>query len=343
MKAGALLAAVLSLGAATAQTSDDGRLEELEEVVVTGRMPGPPLWKVSNGANTLWILPLIDAYPRQMEWQSARVEQLIAQSQEYIDRPRALRGIATMNPLALVRAARSMNRSTRLPEGTTLEDVLPADLYQRFVALKSRYVPRDRDIERLTPMAAARVLQESVLEREGLELMLYNRIDSPPVIASQVNRWVKRNKRIRRTTPTHARTNRVSYGEFGTIGKVLKEASESTEFTAWEAACFEKFLAYFESGIEPVKRRANAWAQGHTSDLVNPTPLFGGSNACRNPPVLAADSTALAKLRKQNAALAESLADDGVESVRISKERWLSAAEAALEKQCHHILDARCQ
>jgi hypothetical protein len=30
--------------------------ETLDEVVVSGEQPGPGLWQVKNGANTLWIL-----------------------------------------------------------------------------------------------------------------------------------------------------------------------------------------------------------------------------------------------------------------------------------------------
>src|SRR5690606_5397297 len=77
--------AALSLSAiAHAQQARDTVPQELEEIVVVGRVPGPPLWKVTNGEHVLWILPLADFYPRRMEWDSMRVEGLIAGSQEYI-------------------------------------------------------------------------------------------------------------------------------------------------------------------------------------------------------------------------------------------------------------------
>lgn len=37
---------------------EESALDELTEVVVTGRFPGPPLWKVSKDDHVLWILPL---------------------------------------------------------------------------------------------------------------------------------------------------------------------------------------------------------------------------------------------------------------------------------------------
>ena len=73
---------------AQAQVTGAESLEVLEEVVVVGRLPGPPLWKVTNGEHVLWILPLVNLYPKKMEWESTRVEALIAGSQEFIFMPR---------------------------------------------------------------------------------------------------------------------------------------------------------------------------------------------------------------------------------------------------------------
>jgi hypothetical protein len=40
--------------------------DDVEIIVVTGRRPGPPLWTISNGDNTLWILPLVSTVPKDM-------------------------------------------------------------------------------------------------------------------------------------------------------------------------------------------------------------------------------------------------------------------------------------
>jgi hypothetical protein len=64
-------------------------LDELQEVVVRGLLSWSPLWRVSSGEHVLWILPLIDACPGKMEWESDRIKALISQSEEFIDGPSA--------------------------------------------------------------------------------------------------------------------------------------------------------------------------------------------------------------------------------------------------------------
>jgi hypothetical protein len=105
----ALLMAVLTQMNAFAQSVNTERVEPLEEVVVTGRVPGPPLWKVSKNGHVLWILPQLDLYPKKMKWDSERVEKLIGESQEFISRPGVTNGFATANPFLVARLLPLMN------------------------------------------------------------------------------------------------------------------------------------------------------------------------------------------------------------------------------------------
>ncbi len=305
--------------------------DELEEVVVVGRLPGPPLWKVSRGEHVLWVLPLIDAYPKKMEWESARVEALIGKSQEYIERPRTYRGLSSGNPFTFVRAMTLFGRPRQLPDRQKLVDVLPAELHQRFSQLKARYLPRDREIEKLRISAAGARLQKEILERENLETLRYNHSGSPELIASKLNKWIKRNKAIRRTSPTHGVSHSISSGDLKLAAKAIEEVSTSEAFASWEVACLEKTLAYFEKDIGVVKKRANAWARGRVDDLIDPAPLQGRGDACNNPPAVPEGSPAMAKLQREAPELSALLLDDRAESERLSRDRWLAAAETALE------------
>ncbi|HUG72608.1 MAG TPA: TraB/GumN family protein [Steroidobacteraceae bacterium] len=330
LRASLLLTAAVAQPAALAQVAGTESLEELEEVVVVGRLPGPPLWKVTNGDHVLWILPLINMYPKKMEWESARVEALIAQSEEYIERPRAVQGISTANPLTLLRVAGLARRGPRLPDGQTLADVLPAELHRRYSVLKARYLPRNTSIETMTISAAGGQLQRQILDQENLETLSYNRVDSPQLITDKLRQWLKRNKTIRRTNPTHGTMHAISGKDIKMVRNALEEASTSAAFGSWEAACFEKIVAYFENDLEPVKKRANAWAQGQADDLIDPTPLRGRSDACSKPPVVPEGNPAMAKLRNENPGLVAMLNNDRSDAERISREKWLAAAEAAL-------------
>jgi hypothetical protein len=298
--------------------------------VVTGRLPGPPLWKVSKNHNVLWILPLIDAYPKKMEWDSARVESLIAQSQEYIERPLAYRGLGTANPITLVRLSRLSRRPQTLPNKQKLDDVLSPELYGRFHSLKDRYLPRDKEIERLRISAAGARLQQEILARENLETLIHNRRDSPQLITSKLNLWLKRNKTIRRTSTSYGSMQTISSGEVTLAKDALEGLSTTSAFTSWEMACLDKALTYFEKDLSLVKKRANAWAEGRADDLLDQTPLRGRGDACNDPPVAPEDSAAMAKLRREAPGLAALLLNDRSEAERISRDRWIAAAEAAL-------------
>jgi hypothetical protein len=86
-----------------------------------------------------------------------------------------------------------------------------------------------------------------------------------------------------------------------------------------------------------VKKRANAWAQGRAEDLVAATPLFGGSDSCRYPPMIVPGDNpkldkALEQAKKDRPTLAALLTEDRAANEKISKERWLAAAEVALNR-----------
>lgn len=304
-------------------------LEQLDEVVVTGRLPGPPLWKVSRNGNVLWILPLIDAYPKKMEWDSIRVEQLVAQSQEYIERPLAYRGLATANPITYFRLSKAFRRPHTLPDGQKLEDVLSPDLYQRFRSLKDKYLPRDNEIERLPISAAGSRLQQEILAHENLETLSHNRSDSPEVITSKLRKWIKGNKTIRRTSTAYGSMASIAAGDLKLAEKAMAELSTTAEFTRWEVACLEKAITYFEKDIDLVKKRANAWARGQADDLLGQA-LKGRGDACNDPPAIPEGSPAMTRLREEAPGLAALLLNDRSEAERTSRDRWIAAAEAAL-------------
>jgi hypothetical protein len=305
-------------------------LEQLDEFVVIGRFPGPPLWKVSRNGNVLWILPLIDAYPKKMEWDSARVEALIAQSQEYIERPLAYRGLSTAKPMTMIRISRFSKRSRTLPDGQELQDVLSPELYQRFQSLKDKYLSRDREIETLRVSAAGSRLQQEILAQENLETLRYNRGVSPEVITSRLSKWMKRNKAMRHTSTSYGSMHEISSRDLKLAEEAMEEASTISAFASWEVACLEKTIAYFEKDIGLVKKRANAWARGHADDLLDPTPLNGQGDACNDPPAIPEDSPAMAKLREEAPGLAALLLNDRSEAERTSGDRWIAAAEVAL-------------
>ena len=59
----------------------------LEQMLVSGEQPGPGMWKVSKGDNTLWIIGTQTPVPEKMKWRAKGLEAIVAQSQEILTGP----------------------------------------------------------------------------------------------------------------------------------------------------------------------------------------------------------------------------------------------------------------
>ena len=252
--AAVLLACLSAVGAAQAQAHANGSTDpaaapvvDLETLVVSGDQPGPGLWQVRRGGNTLWVLGTVEPLPRRMRWMSARVEGLVAQSQELIEPPSfkvdadvgLLRGL-TMVP-ALLRARRN-------PEGRTLAEVLPPGTYARWEALKARHLGRGDGVERWRPIFAAQALYEAAIRRSGMTLD-----DSVgPVLARAARRH-----RLRRT-PTQVELR---------IDEPRQALRAFAAADLDDGECFERTLQRIETDLEGMRARANAWALGDVAYL----------------------------------------------------------------------------
>lgn len=321
-RAAVMLLAALGQVSAFPQSIDSERLETLDEVVVVGRFPGPPLWKVSKEGHALWILPLVDLYPKTMEWDSQRVEKLVRESQEYIHEPSIDYGYYISNPLHLRLARALHNAMALLPGKTTLADGLPPELHQRFKAVQSRYLPGDSSIEMMAVGAAPDVMQREILARENLSRSL-------PQIKEKIDKALKANKRIRRTTTRVGDRHKITSKELKALTATIREVSAAPEYEAAQVLCFERILGHFEKDLDPVKRRANAWARGHVDDLINPTPIYSVHTPCLDPFTAIEQLPAMEKLIADHPGLAP---PDLEELRQKSWQSWLSAAEMALSR-----------
>ncbi|MEO8315422.1 MAG: TraB/GumN family protein [Pseudomonadota bacterium] len=130
-------------------------LEELDEVLIVGKQPGPALWQVKSGTHTLWILAEVNLLPQRMKWQPKQVEQVLASAQELL----VIHGHAEAPRTAAEKAmAKQMlendqawYRMAYLPDGQTLRDALPTDMYDRFEAAKASFGKQYKGWERMTP------------------------------------------------------------------------------------------------------------------------------------------------------------------------------------------------
>ncbi len=240
----------------------NGMAAEVEEVpeviVVTGRLPGPPLWKVSNGEKVLWIFPYLTWIPQDMIWESERVARVIAQSQEVLSLPETglkFSPLLLMNPFFIRRSLRNVERNQRNPGGGTLEAYLPPELYERFAALQARYFPGDPYPRELRPAWVGGWMMDVIHAREGL-------VPGDDILKT-IQRVVRRNRGIKRTEISA----KLELGEddIDEYEERLKAVWESIRGEQ-EQACFERIVRHMEEDLGAIKSRANSWAQGNIDE-----------------------------------------------------------------------------
>lgn len=262
-------------------------------VMVTGVQPGPGMWKVSKDGRTLWVLGTLSPLPAKMEWVSRDVEAVIAQADEVIWSPSLVfdADVGFFRGLLLVPRALKARRN---PDGRTLREVLPADLYARWLPLKHKYLGRDEDVEQWRPLFAAMKLYEEAMEDSGLR--------QGGVVGPVLVRAAKAHK-VRQTQP-----------EVRFVVKDPKAALD--EFRGSRLAdteCFERTLQRLETDLVLMRARANAWATGDL-DTLRRLPYEDQNESCMR----AAMQAEAVRKRAQRDLEAEMRA------------RWLEAAEKAL-------------
>lgn len=295
-----MLVSMAAIGVASAQTapssSDDTLppIRDLAPLVVSGIQPGPGLWKVRKGDHTLWVLGTVSPLPRRMEWESREVELVLSNSQELIEPPGVHidADLGFFGKLALAPKAFGARKN---PDGQTLQDVVPPDMYARWLVLKGKYMGSDRGVETYRPILAAMELYQEAIEDVGLK--------QGGVVWPVVEKIAKRHK-----VPRTETTVKVMIEDPKVALKELRSARLE------DLDCFAKTLQRLESDLGTMRERANAWAVGDLASL-KALPYTDQNEACLR---AAAQSDVL---RKRTSDIEAQVAT-----------RWLGAAEAALAK-----------
>ena len=240
-------AAQTAVPAPTAHPAPSSSITTLETVSVTGVLPGPGLWKVSRNGNVLWVLGVIPSLPAGMQWRSAEVERAIAGSREVIGSPQVKVKLDTnfFGKLFLLPSALGARKN---PDGKTLQEVLPPEMYARWLPLKKRYIGNDDGVERWRPIFAALKLYREALKKNGLR--------SSGEVEDTVAGLAKQ------------------HGIAPVSSDYTLEIREPRQaIRAFEAAgpdgvaCFGRTLDSIEQEIPAMRARANAWATGDIETL----------------------------------------------------------------------------
>jgi hypothetical protein len=216
---------------------------ELDPVLVVGEQPGPALWRVTFKDHELWLLPVLAPLPRELVWRSGRVAELVSASQEvFTEASLDMRiGGDSRSDVAVLKALQN-------PDGATLREVLPPDLYARFAALNRRYAGNDAQLETYRPFYAALELRKRALQR----LQLDSDGDVHGQIGYLARKYLVPLRSLGRELDPNPRALVAS------LGHVPLEA---------DTECARSQLLQLERELRAAIARANAWSTGDIDAL----------------------------------------------------------------------------
>jgi hypothetical protein len=231
------LGLILALTAAPPVFARDGVQDEdrVEDVVVTARRAGAPMWTVERGGSTVILVGSISGVPRDFVWRPEALEEATARSQRIL--------YPTIGQASLSDLFRLMWRIrtiSRLPNGTTSADYLSPELQARLEAVMAG----EGEGWRTRSFVA---LSLDLLEKAGRERRTSGAVDA-----------------VRKA----AREARVPGEPIGIVrGDELVEGLISDP-PAQYVACVEAAVTAAEEGPEGAQARLEAWRSLRVPDVL---------------------------------------------------------------------------
>ena len=226
----ALIACVAAVVIAPPRVAAQEAETTVDEIIVTARRSGAPMWEVTRGGSTVLLVGAIQAVPTGIEWRPDALEQATRQS-DRVYFPQQ----ANVSPADIFRVIWRSRTLTRMPEGKTSADYLSPEWQARLDALEATY---DEDWSRDSFLILS---SELLSDRLGLR-------DRGRQEVGEV---------VRRA----ARRGRVPVTSIGTVrGDALIDDLLSRPPETW-VPCIEASIAATEAGRAAVEARGRAWTR----------------------------------------------------------------------------------
>ena len=226
-----------------AAVSEEAAPAAPEQILVVGQKPGPGMWKVSKDDHVLWIFGTYSPLPVRMEWRSHEVDAVIGRSQEYLAPPGAKLDLPIFGTALALPMLIGINKN---PDDATLRDVLPPEVYARWLPLKEKYLPKNKERER--PILVANELFSAAMKQAGL------------TSSSEVNKQIEKMVEQKKLKVTRSTVD-VKVDNPRAILKEFKKAPLD------DVGCFTDTLTRLETDIDGMRQRANAWAKGDIAGI----------------------------------------------------------------------------
>lgn len=256
--------ALCLLASANGQSANNN----IEELVVTGKRPGPKLWKVQLNNNVLWVMGIVQPLPKSLNWDDASVKHAIEQSAVFLTPPAI--SVSVTNPLKFIGLFRQYKKRQKLPKNTTIFDVLSTDRQQRYNNILDKY-----DIKinkKLRPLFIVEQLNKKASKRVGLQS------------AENIH------KRLFKLAKSH-NVNVIS----STRDMDAKQALKTLESITLkdELSCFDATLKKLDLSVNLAINAARAWADGDHDELTK-IALQNNDSSCADA-LLSSDQAVTAK------------------------------------------------
>lgn len=142
----AFAAALTGAAPAAAQTPpSDGPVSTVDDIVVTARRSGAPVWRIENGEATVILVGSLSSVPADTPWRPQALEAAVMQADSIV--------LSQSTTMSLGDFFRMRRARARLPEGTTVSDYLTPEWRARLTVLERRH-RRDYADRGLTWIAA---------------------------------------------------------------------------------------------------------------------------------------------------------------------------------------------
>jgi uncharacterized protein YbaP (TraB family) len=211
------------------EVAQDGT-EWITEVTVTANLPGPAMWRVKKGDSEVYILGAMPVMVKRIPWDDARIRRVLKQSNVLLTAPEAEVGLIGLTKL-------QMNK--RLPMGKKLDEVLPADVSQRFYALADAYgLDRDK-YKKATPLWAAAALRADIYEKAQIATL------DPE---KTLKRFAKEDRLKTRPTGSYS------------AAKIISRVGQFSK--AQEMSCVRATLDEIEFSTKNARAATEAWGRG---------------------------------------------------------------------------------
>ena len=160
---GALLMGSMISASAVAQAPGSAAADE---IVVTARRTGIPVWRVNGPRTSIVLVGSIDGVVKDTRWDPGALTETLRKADQIM-----FPGLTAVSasPLALIGYYMRFKKQATLPKGQSLQNFMPPQQFQRLLALKNRGVLK-AGFERKHPFHLAMELRDKAKGKNGFGL-----------------------------------------------------------------------------------------------------------------------------------------------------------------------------